>query len=478
MSSAEAGDARLRPALLAAISLILAAPFLVVRDVPFLDLPEHIARQHILYDPAIAAAVAEHYRVHWQILPNLAIDLFVGLFRFVMPIDWAVRLFLAVTAVQLFLGAVAVNRALHGRGARFGGYAALLVFSGPFEIGLVNVTFGIGLALWVFALSLVLKRFWLRFALCGALAVAILFSHLYALALFGLLVGTHAFGRALGERRGLAAGIRTIGEAVAPLAVPVAFYLAFVPRGFTQSVAADWGIGTKIYGLLSLLGLYNPAFDLGCLVLILYGAAIAWRQLVLAPPMRWALLALALAFVVLPSHVQAALFDLRIPATFALVLVASVDWRPRAPLRAGFDRVVLALFAVRMGVMVAQWLTWQPIYAEFRSAFTELAPGAKLLALNTHPADLPFGDHPSVAHVEALAVAERGVFIPTMFAGAPHDILFLSDRASQFLAASGSDPKIADYDDVVVFDPGPDGPPAGTEAIVRGSRFILAKVVH
>src|SRR5579862_8025526 len=87
-----AGQTWSGPAFLAVICVFLAAPFLLLHDIPLFDLPVHIARQHILYDPSIAVA-REHYEVLWRVLPNLALDLFVGVFHHVMPIDWAVRLF-------------------------------------------------------------------------------------------------------------------------------------------------------------------------------------------------------------------------------------------------------------------------------------------------------------------------------------------------------------------------------------------------
>jgi hypothetical protein len=459
-----------------AIAVLLAAPLLLLPDIPLFDLPVHIARQHILYDDTIGVA-REHYQVLWRVLPNLALDLFVGVFHYIMPIDAAVHLFLAVTVVLLFLGVVAVNRALFGAEASFGWYACLLVFSGPFLIGLINLCCGIGLCLCVFALSLVVRRVWLRVVLCGGLAILVLLAHLYAFATLALLLGTHAFGQAIEGRQGFGRRVGIILAGVAPLLLPIVFYLVFVPRGFNDFLPLSWDLNEKIWSLLSVLGVYNFWLDLVTLAVILYGLLVIRAHLVLARHMIWPILALSIAFLVLPNQIgQASWVDQRVPATLALVLFASLDWRDRGRTRLVIDAAVFILFAFRLSFMSYEWAGWQPVFAEYRAAFLLLEPGAKLLPINTHSADLEPAEHPPLPHMDAFAVAERGAFIPTILADRPYELLHYAPADAALRAAFDGDPRIQDYDYVLLAYPGPAVLPSGVTEIYRGSNFLLGRV--
>src|SRR5665213_2814861 len=89
----------------AAVTLLLVAPFFVLRDILLYDLPNHSARQHILFGDG-APGAAQYYVAQWRLLPNLALDAWVGAFHHLVSVDLAVRLFLAATLTQLFSGTI------------------------------------------------------------------------------------------------------------------------------------------------------------------------------------------------------------------------------------------------------------------------------------------------------------------------------------------------------------------------------------
>src|SRR5690348_1001921 len=73
-----------------AIALVCILPLLLTDHLPLTDLPNHLARQYILRDWGISKELQTFYVVHWRLVPNVALDLFVLAARFVMPIDTAV----------------------------------------------------------------------------------------------------------------------------------------------------------------------------------------------------------------------------------------------------------------------------------------------------------------------------------------------------------------------------------------------------
>ena len=93
--------------------------------IPLYDLPNHIARQHLLFGDA-PRGFESYYEINWRLIPNLALEGAVFLLHHVLSIDLSVRIFLALTVAQLFIGTLALHYALFGRCGRLPLAAALL----------------------------------------------------------------------------------------------------------------------------------------------------------------------------------------------------------------------------------------------------------------------------------------------------------------------------------------------------------------
>src|SRR5689334_14761779 len=78
-----------------ALSVMALLPIALVRLPPILDYPNHLARVHILAALPDSPALARWYQTAWAPLPNLALDLIVPAMARVMPVEDAMRLFLA-----------------------------------------------------------------------------------------------------------------------------------------------------------------------------------------------------------------------------------------------------------------------------------------------------------------------------------------------------------------------------------------------
>ena len=113
-----------------AVIVLLVAPFFVFDTIPLYDLPNHIARQHLLFDDA-TPGIESYYEAHWRLIPNLALEGAVFLLHHVLPIDLSVRILLALTVAQLLLGTLALHYALFGRCGRLPLAAALFAYTGP-----------------------------------------------------------------------------------------------------------------------------------------------------------------------------------------------------------------------------------------------------------------------------------------------------------------------------------------------------------
>jgi hypothetical protein len=82
---------------------------------PLVDYPNHLARMWILVHGAEIPELARNYATHWRILPDLGMDLVVWALSWVMPVEQAGRVFIAVTMLALVGGTVSLHRVLHRR---------------------------------------------------------------------------------------------------------------------------------------------------------------------------------------------------------------------------------------------------------------------------------------------------------------------------------------------------------------------------
>jgi hypothetical protein len=443
--------------LYAAVALILAAPFLIFADPPLVDLPNHIARQHILFGEG-APGAGTYYAAEWRFIPNLALDGGVYLLHHVMSVEMAVRVFLAATAAQLFLGAVALNRALYGRDAGFPLPACLVIYGGPLLLGFINDCFGIGMALWVIALWLRWRGQVIFIPLLGLLASVILLAHLFAFGVYALVVGACWAGetgrRIFAERAPLRLFALSLVDLI-HLAIPVGFAFWLMPGGGNWSVVRYGGWIGKVAAIHALATTGDPIADAVFAAILIPAAILLARRLILAREMGLPLVALAAVFLVLPDRIgQGTIVDFRVPAAFMLILMASLGWRDRADAwRRGATVGVFALFALRLGLLANDWASWQPIYQEYRAAFALLPEGARLLPVGTKFDSIDLADDPPLTHIAALAVSERGAFIPTLFAGLAHELLVYRPP---YAALATMTPIVADaahYDYILVIHP-------------------------
>jgi hypothetical protein len=465
--------------ILAAVGLLLAAPFLVFRDIPLYDLPSHIARQYILFGGG-APGASQYYGVDWRLLPNLALDGWVGALHAMFGVDLAVRLFLAVSVLLLFGGALALNHVLFPRQQhcmRVALAAALFAYNGPLLFGFVNLSFGIGLALCGFAAWLRWReRVWALPAF-ATLASLILLAHLFACAVYALMVLAYATNDA---RRGWRA-LRPTLLPLCHLALPAAIYLFLMPREAIEGSFRYAPVMQKLAALVSAIGFYNPCFDLICLVAVLALLVLGLPRLRLARDMTAVLVALGLAFILLPHQLgEGSFVDYRMPSVFTLVLAGSLSWRePAAPRRHVAEALILGLFLVRWIVLVTQWGIWQADFAEYRAAFALLPQGAKLLPLEADPNSVDFAAHPPLAHIASLAVSLRGALIPSLFADAAgHQLLFYREPYRRLFNLTPTKTDAPVYDYVLLVRPGEmsaDQIPAYLP-ILRGRTFILGRL--
>lgn len=415
-------------------ALLCILPLLLTAHLPLTDLANHLARQVILRDWATSPAFQQFYAIHWALVPNLALELFVVAARTVMPIDLAIRGFCIVTMLLLFAGTRLVNRALGGERARAYRFTALLCYGGPFQYGFLSYCFGIGLALLLFAAWLDIRtrpRGWLVLLPAG---FALLLCHLAAFGLFAIAVGacelTHAYTAAGGPTRRLpGAALRSQLRPLCGLVPVFAVFLWLSPTADHSTAEAAIHFSTlheKARSFASITLFTQPKAEIALLALALAGLAVALatRAMRLHPVAATAAVLMLLAWLALPNvGLGGAYIDYRVPWAIAFfVMAGTIPNRPRfaRPLGVWFG----ALAVARIALIAALWLAWEPVLAAIDTALGHLPVGSLLMVVEGQLPDGAVFRDPDLEHVAAYAVARRQAFMPGMFASLSGQILY------------------------------------------------------
>ncbi len=419
---------------LAAVYAVYLVPLLLVQNPPLHDYMFHIARIHILNHWQGSSALQAHYVIGSFILPNIAFDVIVALLAQVMPLELAGRVFIGLTLALQLSGCMALYRTLHGRYGLWPLAAGLFLYNWIFLFGFLNYLFGVGVLLWATAVwidlaarpGIVAKLLW-----GTAFSLVLFFSHLIACGLFAVIVAGYELQRAFPMlRRQTARAIRGLVVGASIFILPIGLFFASATVGEAGNKTSHSLVNLLrtppifVRALLSgdyLVDLVSLAAVAACLGILV------WRgRLVLARPMALPLILLAFSFLAMPHELFGGWgADTRIPLVIVFVLIASV--RPVLRDR-WWNTVFVAILAVatvgQSAIRSYDWLGYDAVIQEFRTAFTALpAHSVLLIASET---DVPsFQDidlrlwQPPLPHVATLAVLEgRDIFVPDTFAHA------------------------------------------------------------
>jgi len=175
-------------ALFAVLAVIASIPILLYPWPPLGDYINHLSRMHVIATIDRDPDLALFYEVHWQVIPNLMMDLIVPALDRVMNVYLAGQVYTIMTFVLILSGTLALNRQLYGRWSVLPLIAFPLLYNSVFVVGTMNYLFGIGLALWALAAWAALREraLAMRLAVSTLFVLALYVCHLYAVGVYAL----------------------------------------------------------------------------------------------------------------------------------------------------------------------------------------------------------------------------------------------------------------------------------------------------
>ena len=393
-------------------------PVLLNDNLPLYDYPNHLARMYLLGALPTSPLLQQYYATDWQPLPNLAMDLIVPLLGKVLPLAIAGKLFILLTLFLLAAGPALVHRVLFGSWSNVPLLAFLLLYGRILLWGFLNLLFGLGLALVLFAAWIALRSRspMLRFLMATCFAMVLYLAHLEALGIYGVLVIAYESGIAWQRRETAYKRLVSLALASLPLLVPLAIFLFDTPTPTNRAIGFT-PLGRKFELIFTIFDAEDRVLDFACFLGVVgVMAVVLWRRwLSLAPAMKLPLVALGITYLTMPSNIFGAFgADHRLPLAMALALVASLRWTAASEtIQARFMTGAAALFALRLGAILVSWHHSDRLYASLLPALDALPEGARLAV-----AAPPEGVHATVTpldHVPTLAIIRRNAFVPTLF---------------------------------------------------------------
>jgi len=448
-------------ALSVAVMVAVAIPIVTHPLPPLSDYVNHLATAHVVDAIGSDPDLDRFYRIEWQAIPNLMMDLVVPVLHRFMNIYLAGQLFTIAIFAVILSGALALNRALMGRWSPLPLIAAPLLYNGVLLVGVMNYLFGIGLALWGFAAWIALReRSWpWRLAVSTLMVLALFFCHLFALGLYGLELLAFELYRLWARRRApLGIGVLDFVATGLPF-LPALLLLLTGPTWDSDGVPAYWDLAGKVDGVMLALRIYDPWVAYALIALIVAAAALArYCGALRVHPVGWALMGVGAAvYLALPRVLFAAhLADQRLPIALAFMLIAciGIDLNARR-MGAGFITLLVVLLALRLGEVQIVWndLSRGP-YEALRSARL-IARGARVLVVHGDRASTGLISDLGLVHIASLATIERSALVSTAFTVEGKHILQVRDAFRPYVDARDGTPPSLPYFLDAAAGPGP-----------------------
>jgi hypothetical protein len=403
-----------------ALAALVLVPVFMVAVPPLADYVNHLARMYVISVQGRDAHLDAFYRIEWQLIPNLAMDLIVPVVARVVDVFRAGQLFTTLTILVMVTGPIAVQRALHGRANPFPLTAFVLVYNGVFLIGLMNYLMGVGLGTWGLACWIALERrpIVLRMVVSAVFCGLLYVCHLYTLGLYGIAIGAYELWAWSTRRFRLD---RKVLLSLVALIVPVLPVVPLLLGSATWTLAGEyaWSSQSKIDGLEMVFRTYTDTWDLT--VLWLAGAALGWalhkRLLSIHPAAVPLVVVGAVAFLAMPyTFFGSDMADQRMPVAILFMVIGFVrlDTDDRWT-RAGFLALVIGFALLRVGDVALHWAKIGRIFDDFRASLVDVERGARILVAY---ADDPKGtqaEQDAISHAPCLAMIERSSLVSTAF---------------------------------------------------------------
>lgn len=431
---------KIRAIIFLTVILAAALPVIVSPINGMTDLPNHIARHHVLFNFGQGHAIDTFFEVKWRWIGNMGVDLPVMALMNWMDAEMATRIAVAFIAPLMVIALLSLSYAAHGRIASSAMIAMPLVFHHVYMYGFVNYSLSMALAFIVLAVWLKRPPTGLRGGLAYGLgAVAVWTAHLGGWSILVVAAGCCELAR-LRSFRDIGGSIRRTFPLLMPL-IPLLLWRGEAGNTPLFSWTEENILWVKILNFLTVLRGYSRIPDLlmtgaigllGLLGLIWSGRRFDARLLAAG-------LGLCLMAILMPTTVIGSWgADFRlVPAGVILTLLSIAPATDSRREKLLFS-IGLTLFLVRSAGIMIGWHSASQALERRLTLLDDVPPGSRLgyIAVQS-TCRHPWALDPS-QHISAFAIVRRDSFTNTMFKVEGSDLMSIRnprDRAKWYNAS-------------------------------------------
>ncbi len=415
-----------RQILLLALLLLLGSfvPLLLVDMAPIADLPNHLARAHILRSNGADATLNQYYEVAWGVLPNLVMD------WFLVGLDWfslyaAGSLLVGLSFLAILAGVLFLRYTLYGSLSILALLAVLLFYNRIMLWGMVNYMLATGVMLVALAVWIRLREAPApkRVVISSAMALLVFFCHLFPFGIYALAVGAYELQSLLKpENRCWPVWRRTMLVGGVQFIAPVVCFLFLSPTAeYAVSRLAFGDFSRKLFTVpFMTFNNYSLPLDIFTFGLVagLVLALLVLRAITIKKDMLGVLVLLTVTHFAMPQYLMSSPgADLRTFFPLLFIAIASVDLvKGSRTVVVSLTGALIVLFAVRIGVVTENWVRAdRDVLPEYKAAIGHLPRGARLGTYFYLQSDRWFANPPH-QHYSTLAIIEKAAFVPNLFA--------------------------------------------------------------
>ncbi len=372
--------------------LVALLPVLFVKYPPLYDLPNHIARYHILGRIDQSVTLRNIYSPEWGILPNLGCDLIAKVLSpYLSVVEISKCLIVLMISIGYWSIAVGREREIYSTALK-ASLAAAVLLNYPLFCGFLNFSLGCSLLLLCARLYGAIRHFpaIARLLIAAGLSMVLFFCHLVPTLTFGIFV--FAAELTFNDREvKLWSILKALLYAGAQSLVPISVLVFLSPTGSASGGMFWSSVPSKMAMLIGFIRGPMQTIDLALTFII--GAMICWlvarKQVFATKRAAVAPLAILLIFLAAPFHILSVdNFDARLPSLFAFTAVFGLNFE----LNSKFSRFVgLACSAVVIGraaIYTSSWTKASHRLEDVRTLMRKLPKEAPVFAIETESAGL------------------------------------------------------------------------------------------
>lgn len=421
--------------LFVALATITIAPIIYFDVLPLFDLPSHLVRLAVIQSNGNDPFLSQYYTLNWNLIPNLALDIWAYLTASVFDVEMASRSFIILSFLLLTSGTIFVHRALGGTGP-WPFISFLFIWNEILFWGFLSFLFSIGLALWLFGAWVRYRQrnIVIRVLLHAVAAAGLLICHLFGFAVYALAVGAYEAGHVVlnWQARGIQVpGREFFGGVLQFVPALVLFALSNTSSGAT--VIQFEGLIHKISNYSTPIMLYSPPIQLIVVALfgliVVYSLRKGWARI---PPPCWFIIIIGVGCTIIaPSMMFNSYFlSHRMPVALVFLFLATIQF-------VNFDRStnrwfrngLIAVVVAHTTFISWHWAEYQLTYRDLFAVTESVEEGSSVLSMTLGSERYSGNLQPPLIRAVEYLVLTKKIFSPHLLVDKWHQPIQLTEKA-------------------------------------------------